>query len=180
LPRLSVTLRDARGEDGEFLFQLFSSTREEELAAVPWTEEEKEVFLRMQFDAQTRHYSAAFPHMDYKIILVDDNRAGRVLTTRLPGDLHVIDIAISPSCRNLGIGTMLIRKLKSDAERENLVLSLYVEVYNRARILYERLGFVEVSTDNIYTRMEYRPGKILQDEIHSESNMSRRETEITR
>lgn len=154
--RSSVTLQDKEETDNDFLFELFSSTRENELAVVPWSAEQKEAFLQMQFDAQTRHYSNAFPDMDYKIILVDGKRAGRVITDMLPGDLHVVDIAILPSYRNLGIGTMLLRDLMSQAEMGSVMLSLYVEVYNPARTLYERLGFVEVSTDKIYARMEYR------------------------
>jgi ribosomal protein S18 acetylase RimI-like enzyme len=152
-----VSLRDVQGADNDFLFELFSSTRIDELAVVPWSDEQKAAFLRMQFDAQTRYYSDTFPYMDYRIVLVDGHRAGRIMTTPLPGDLHVIDISILPPYRNFGIGTMLLNNLMVQAEREHMVLSLYVEAYNRARALYERLGFVEAGTDKIYSRMEYRP-----------------------
>ncbi len=167
-----MTLRDVQGTDNDFLFELFSSTREDELSVVPWNNEQKDAFLRMQFDAQSRHYSSAFPDMDYKIILIDGNRAGRLLTVMLPGDLHVIDIAILPSYRNLRIGTMLLRDLMSQAEMGNIVLSLYVEIYNRARTLYKRLGFVEVKIENIYTRMEYRPGRTRSNSSNSNQQAS--------
>src|SRR3712207_8583920 len=38
--------------DDEFLLDVYASTRSEELAPVPWTDEQKRAFLRMQFDAQ--------------------------------------------------------------------------------------------------------------------------------
>ena len=57
----SITLRPAQAEDTEFLFRVYASTRSEELARTPWTEDEKRAFLEMQFNAQEKDYSARFP-----------------------------------------------------------------------------------------------------------------------
>ena len=45
----SITRRPIGGEDMEFLCSLYASTREEELAPVPWPPEHKMAFLRQQF-----------------------------------------------------------------------------------------------------------------------------------
>ena len=44
----AVTLRPAAPEDRELLFGVYASTREEELAPVPWPPEAKDAFLRQQ------------------------------------------------------------------------------------------------------------------------------------
>lgn len=48
---MNVVLRPIEVGDEPFLYWVYVSTRWEELAVVPWTKEEKNDFLRMQFDA---------------------------------------------------------------------------------------------------------------------------------
>jgi hypothetical protein len=52
----SVGLRRVDDQDVEFLFRVYASTRTEELAPVPWTDEQKQAFLRQQFDAQSSYW----------------------------------------------------------------------------------------------------------------------------
>ena len=54
------SLRPFTPDDMEFLYQVYASSREEELSVVPWSDEEKEQFLRMQFHAQHTHYQEHF------------------------------------------------------------------------------------------------------------------------
>ena len=57
-----ITLRPVAVADDAFLYSVYASTRAEEMTRVPWTPEQKEAFLRMQFTAQKQHYAAEFPH----------------------------------------------------------------------------------------------------------------------
>ena len=52
----AITLRPVSPADEKFLCDVYSSTRTEELAQVPWGDEQKAAFLQMQFDAQDRYY----------------------------------------------------------------------------------------------------------------------------
>ena len=54
-----VTLRDAEPRDRDLLLRLYDSTRQLELASVPWTPEQKSAFVEQQFGAQDLHYPAA-------------------------------------------------------------------------------------------------------------------------
>ena len=47
-----VTLRDEVPEDKAFLYRLYASTREAEMNMVPWPQEHKHEFLKMQFQLQ--------------------------------------------------------------------------------------------------------------------------------
>ena len=149
-----VTLRPATADDDELLLAIYASTREEELAALPWPDEQKKAFVAMQHDAQTRHYRAHYTGTSYDIVLVDGEPAGRLYVARWDGELRIVDIALLPAYRGLGIGERLLTALLAEADGAGASVTIHVEHQNRARRLYERLGFVEVEDEGVYVRME--------------------------
>ena len=136
---------------------MYATTREEELRPVPWTPEQVEDFLRMQFEAQHGDYRRNYPDAAYEIILVDDTEAGRLYVRRDERAVHVIDIALLPEFRGRGIGTTLLEELIDEAAGQGQVVSAYVEHTNRALALYERLGFTSVADQGVYLLVERRP-----------------------
>lgn len=56
-----VTTRPAEEDDRDFLRHVYGSTREAELARVPWGEAERAAFIAMQFSAQHRYYREQYP-----------------------------------------------------------------------------------------------------------------------
>ena len=50
----AIALRPIRPDDRSFLLAVYASTREPELAAVPWDAAQKAAFVEMQFDAPAR------------------------------------------------------------------------------------------------------------------------------
>jgi ribosomal protein S18 acetylase RimI-like enzyme len=138
----AVTLRPVTPDDQDFLFQLYASTRAEELASLNWSDMQRTVFLRAQFDAQRRDYTARFPVDGHQIILVEDERAGRIWVAREREEIRVVDIALLPSARGRGIGTQLIKELIAEAAATGKPLRLSVPKHREAaRRLYERLGW---------------------------------------
>lgn len=154
---MTVSLRPVRKDDQEFLFRLYASTRSEELTRIGWTPAQKESFLRMQFNAQTQHYQNVYPEMNSQIILHDGQRTGCFLVACLEKEIRLVDIALLPEHCNTGIGTMLIKKLVDEGQRKNKPVRLHVETFNRARRLYERLGFRELNSTGVYLFMEWLP-----------------------
>ena len=57
----TITLRPAGPDDYDFLVEVYGSTRAEELALVPWTNEQRDAFIRSQFNAQQEHYRKTYP-----------------------------------------------------------------------------------------------------------------------
>jgi len=152
-----VTLRPVRPEDREFMLAVYASTRTEELAPVPWTDEQKAAFLRMQFAAQDADYSRNYARADFSVVKVDGVPAGRLYVERRPGEIRLIDIALLPAFRGRGLGKGLLRDLLAEAESAGKKVTLHVEVFNPARRLYEGLGFTAVSERSPYVLMERRP-----------------------
>jgi ribosomal protein S18 acetylase RimI-like enzyme len=152
-----ITLRPVRPEDRDFLFSVYASTRVEELAPVPWTEEQKAGFLRMQFDAQTTYWGEQYPEAAFSIVEVDGVPAGRSYVQRWPKEIRLVDIALLPDFRRRGIGTALLERLFVEGRERRLPVTIHVEIFNPARALYERLGFVARGEQGMYVLMEWKP-----------------------
>jgi len=153
-----ITFRPVTAEDGEFLYNLYASTRAEEMALTGWNENEIEGFLRMQFQLQHVQYMENYKNGGtFEIILVDNTPAGRLYVQRKPDDIRVIDIALLPEFRRKGTGSKIMEELIAEADRENLPLSLHVEQNNPALGLYENLGFQRKDLVGIYYFMERPP-----------------------
>jgi ribosomal protein S18 acetylase RimI-like enzyme len=153
----TVTLRPATEADRDHLLAVYSATRTEELDQVEWQPGQREWFLRMQFDAQDHEYRRLNPDGSFDVIEVDGRPAGRLYVDRRPGDLRIVDIALLPQFRGLGVGAELITALQREAAAEERIVSIHVEVHNRAAGLYERLGFVVAEELGVYRRMEWTP-----------------------
>jgi GNAT superfamily N-acetyltransferase len=155
---LTIDLRTAKESDQDFLFSVYASTRAEEMNLVDWNDLQKDAFLRMQFDAQTKHYLLHYPSAQYKIIEREGVSLGRLIVEDRGDHFLIMDIALLPEYRRMGIGTFLIQELKQEAIRLNLPLVLRVEFFNPAIRLYDRLGFVKTRKVNtVYHEMVWAP-----------------------
>lgn len=151
-----ITLRPVRSNDRDFLLQVYASTRDEELAPVPWTDAEKASFLQQQFDAQSEAYGA-YSDAEFLVILVDGAPAGRLYVARWTDEIRIMDIALLPEFRGRGTGTRLLRDLLGEAARTRRRLSIHVEKHNPALRLYQRLGFAPAAERGVYVLMEATP-----------------------
>ena len=158
---MKIGLRSKNEKDEPFLFKLYAGTREEELSVLPWTPSQKDEFMQMQFRAQTEYYNQIYPDAEYNIILHDGEPAGRLIVARLQNEIRVVDIAIIKDQRGKGTGSILLRKIMEEAEKEGKPVVLHVEHLNRAKNLYAKLGFKAVENLGIYLRMEWRPKIVL-------------------
>jgi GNAT superfamily N-acetyltransferase len=155
LPSSSLSLRPITPEDESFLASLYASTRTEELAQTNWSDEQKAMFCRMQFNAQTADYQRNYPDASFQIIERDGVAAGRLLVLRTDEKIHVIDISLMPEHRGAGVGSRFLRELQTEAKAAGKPLSIHVEQFNPARRLYDRLGFQQVEEKGVYLLMEW-------------------------
>ena len=153
----SIGLRPIQAGDEAFLYQVYSSTRQEELAPVPWTEARKEAFLRMQFNAQHRYYQEHYSDAAFQVILLDGEPAGRLYVARRPEEILIVDIALLPEHRNAGIGTSLLTELLAEGEKAGKPVRIHVERFNPALRLYERLDFRQIADRGVYFLLEWSP-----------------------
>jgi GNAT superfamily N-acetyltransferase len=152
-----LSLRDSVTGDEAFLYAVYASTRMEELAITGWSDSQKEQFLRMQFDAQHRYYHEVFPNASYQIILWEEQPAGRLYVDRRGDEIGIVDISLLPEYRGRGIGSILLPQIMAEASEVDKPVRIYVERFNRALTLYERLGFRKIGDTGVYFHMEWLP-----------------------
>ena len=157
LVRHGLTSRVITEADQPFLRQLYASTREEELAVVPWSEEEKQAFLAFQFKAQHSFYQSQFKQADFWIIEQAGVSIGRLYLDRRSDEIRIIDIALMPTYRDRGIGTALLNIILAEGRAKNQPVRIHVEHNNRALNLYRRLGFRQIDEEGVYYLMEWAP-----------------------
>jgi ribosomal protein S18 acetylase RimI-like enzyme len=152
-----VQLRPAGDRERDLFARVYASTREEELARVPFSPEQKAAFLAQQFAAQSAHYAAHYAQATTDVIVVDGEPAGRLMVMRSDEEVLIVDIALLPAHRARGIGTRVLREIIEEAGDAGAKLTIHVERMNPALRLYRRLGFEAVADDGIYLTMQRPP-----------------------
>jgi ribosomal protein S18 acetylase RimI-like enzyme len=157
-----IELRPERDEDEAFLYALYASTREEELALTGWDERTRAQFVQMQFRAQRAGYRSMFPNAQFSIVLGNGSPIGRMVIDRITDEVRLVDLVIVPEARGHGLGTMLLQNLMNESAVARVPLALQVVRGNRALRLYQRLGFVQTGESASHLQMEWRaPERIM-------------------
>lgn len=151
-------LRPETDDDIAFLTVLFASTREEELALVPWTAEQKQGFLADQFRAQRHHYRTYNAGCAFDVITHQGLPIGRLYLESGHRRIHVVDIALMPDWRARGLGTAILAGLQEVGRASGRPIGIMVEKFNPAMRLYRRLGFADVADHGVYQELEWLPG----------------------
>jgi GNAT superfamily N-acetyltransferase len=151
---MTVSFRPICPGDEAFLSQVYASTRLGELAVTDWTDEQKAVFLQMQFAAQHKFYQDNYTDTDFLLIFQDDIPIGRLYVARWKDEIRIVDIALLLAYRGTGIGATILRDLLAEADATGKPVRIHVERENPALRLYQRLGFVMIEDKGVYLFME--------------------------
>ncbi|WUJ70417.1 GNAT family N-acetyltransferase [Kribbella soli] len=141
-----VRLRPATLADDDFLYDLHRRALGDVIEATwgPWDDEVQRTFHQAWFKPET-----------IEIVLVGGRPAGMIQAA--PADtatLYVSRIELAPEVQGRGVGTALFRVLVERAkEAGSSAVELHVLELNRARELYERLGFEVVAVEHPKIRM---------------------------
>jgi ribosomal protein S18 acetylase RimI-like enzyme len=156
----SLLFRPQNDADRPFLAMLYASTREAEMAVVAWDDEQKQKFVEWQFEAQSSHYRENYAEADFLIIEQGGTAIGRLYIDRGPIEIEIIDIALLPQYRGAGLGAGLLRDILREGEESGKPVTIYVEHFNPARHLYDRLGFQHIDTNGVYHLMKWTPAEV--------------------
>jgi GNAT superfamily N-acetyltransferase len=152
-----IALRPITDGDLPFLYRLYASTRWEELEPTGWAIEQKEQFLQQQFTAQHAWWQSQYSDTSFDIVERVGVPIGRLYVARWERELRIVDIALLPECRRAGIGGRLIEAVIAEADALRVPVRIHVEVFNPARALYDRLGFIPIEDKGVYLLMERQP-----------------------
>lgn len=138
-------LRLAEKEDTEFLFESYKITLK---PYVEWAWGWDENFQRIGFH---KHH----PFASFQVISVAGERAGALYVEDQENHNHIKMIFLLPKFQNTGIGSNIFQQEMARAKKLNKKLTLKVIRTNRAKLLYERLGFSVVEENEATYHMEY-------------------------
>lgn len=140
-------LRPATTNDRPFVEHVYFQTQRDIIEALfGWRGDNVE---QMKFD---EFYEMA----QTSIIIEDDAEIGWMAVRHHRDHIELEHLYLDRSHQGRGIGSAILRDLIGKAEAFNLPLRLSTAKINRARRLYERLGFIQVDSDEFKVYMERR------------------------
>ncbi len=158
LLRDGYALRPETDADIPFLKRLYASTREDELAQTGWPDAQKHAFLEHQFAAQRSHYRTYIAGCAFDLLEHNGEPVGRLYLEERAARLHIVDIALMPQSRGSGLGTAILQGVIDAARAQGKAVGIFVETFNPALRLYQRLGFRQFGEQGVYLEMEWRDG----------------------
>ena len=90
------------------------------------------------------------------IIVIDGLDAGWLQVGESPDSIYLGQLHLAPSLQNRGIGTAIVRELTDKARQAGKALTLDVMKNNRARLLYERVGFRVIGESEYKLKMRWQ------------------------
>ena len=153
-------LRACVDADDTFVYDVFCTTWESEVAALPNPKLAQHV-LRIQHIAQERRFRTRYPNHERYVVEEQGEPAGRLYVDRNETMMHVVDLTLLPKFQSQGIGTRIFQDLFDVAGEDRQVVTLRVPRRNvRATDLYTSLGFRLVSMDDLDSYFEWTPATI--------------------
>ncbi len=156
MPTLPV-LASVTESDTAFLIELYASTRAAEMAIVPWTNDQKYAFLKMQFEAQDRYYRERYPNASFEIIKLKEHPVGRLYQAELAEEIRIIDLAFLPEQFDRNIFVGLLKEILQKGERIGKAVRIYLEDFDPTTEVFINLGFQKIDRQGIYFLWENKP-----------------------
>jgi ribosomal protein S18 acetylase RimI-like enzyme len=165
-----LTWRRGAAVDEPLLFALFAASKAPEFAPLGLSAQQLQPLLDMQFRARQQAYAQTYPAaVDMILCLENGTPVGRHLVERQTNCYRCVDLAILPDHQNHGIGTWAVRQIQQLSALESVSFRLCVARTNPALRLYERLGFIRVSGDELSYEMEWQPPRSVASAAQVES-----------
>ena len=129
---MDTTRRPSTEDDKDFLFAL---------ARAAYTDVVTRQFGYWDEQYQRERFDESWRRGRFVIILFNGEQAGAVWTEWREDHAYIGEIQVLPEYQHRGIGTAYVREIQQAASLRGMPVRLQVLKFNRARRLYERLGF---------------------------------------
>lgn len=143
---MELSLKPSDATDESFLWRLHQLAYQEVVTSQfgSWDP----IDQRMRFEEKLKTLA-------FSIVVADGVAIGALASTRSDGVLTLMELLVLPAEQNKGIGTSIIRRLQEEASSQRVPVMLQVLHLNRARTLYERLGFRVYEVTETHYRMRW-------------------------
>lgn len=109
-------------------------------------------------EADQRHRFQEFDKPNLRKIVVEETIVGMLDVDRMDDEIYIGTIELIPSLQGYGIGSKILQDLLTEAEAASMPIRLQVlKVNDRARRLYESLGFLPCGNTDTHIEMIRTP-----------------------
>ena len=129
---MEIQITPARPSDREFARQLNHAAYRDVVTRQ---------FGRWDEADQDLRFADKWEQGGYRIVRLARDPVGALWTTVEPHDLFINDVQVLPARQGAGIGAAVVERVIAEGDGLGLPVRLQVLRENRARALYERLGF---------------------------------------
>ena len=143
---MEVTRRFASDEDIELLFEINRAALKDHVRAN---------FGSWNDDSQRRMFWQSTDPSSHQLFYCGSRAVGFWYVRRDDDQIGLERLSLLPEFQNRGLGASLVRELIAEARASKRALRLQVFLTNRARRLYERLGFRIVRGTDTHYHMEF-------------------------
>ena len=144
-----LRLRGATVQDAEFVYEVVEATMRRYV---------EQTWGSFSEEYNRKNIVETIAAGNYSIVEWQGSAAGALSVERYPTHIQLAQLYILPALQNRGIGTLVVRSLIAEGEREAKTVRLRVLAVNPARRLYEREGFAVYDTtpERIYMERQHR------------------------
>lgn len=144
-----------KADDMGFLRDAHASTRAQDLALLSVDPAMLQALVQMQFEAQRQHYVHHYPGSMPWVIAHQGRPVGHMWLHHDDHGLRLMDIAVLPAHRGLGVAGVCMRALMAVAQEQGCPVHLHVRADNPIRHWYARLGFATTGTSGLHLAMTF-------------------------
>lgn len=152
---MSISFSPVGDSDAAFLIRLYAAARREEMAVVSWTDEQKQMFLQQQFEAQNFYYRAHYSNASFDIVKLNDNPIGRFYLAELADEIRIIDLTFLPEYFDRNVFIKIIKEVLRKGEIFAKPVRIYLESFNPLSEILGALDFQIVGEHGIYFLWQY-------------------------
>ena len=153
---VALTYRPAGPADEPFLLLVYAASRTAELAALPWSAEQRAAFVSFQATAQREHYASRFPDADHAILVVEGASAGRLWVDKGAEEVRILDLVLHPEHAGSPAAALALADLAAESDRRALPIRARLDPADPLLGTYLDFGFVETEADGptpLYERL---------------------------
>ncbi len=142
---MELTKRPATEKDKKFIYSLNRAAYQDVVTRQfgEWNE-----------DWQRDYFEKKWERANYQIIMKDGFAIGVIWVTGKNDHIALNEIQLLPEFQDKGIGSTLMLRELENAREKNLPIRLRMLKENRARSLYERLGFILYDETDVHFFLE--------------------------
>lgn len=141
---MHISLRQAKKEDYEFLWNLHKATMKSYVEETwGWNEQFQKEYFNNQFETK-----------NIQLIVVDDSKIGAIEIQDTEKELFIATFKIAPDFQNKGIGSTILNRIINTSDSKQKPVKLQVLKVNPAKRFYKRLGFETVDETETHFVME--------------------------